>query len=84
MLIFLVIERKLLFSFAVLFLKEAVFYGNNARVAELVDALDSKSKFEKGKKECRSGGIGRHDGFKIHCSQGLRVRFPPSVLKKLR
>ena len=55
-----------------------------ASVAELVDALDSKSRFEKGKKVCRSGGIGRHDGFKIHCSQGLRVRFPPSVLKKLR
>ncbi len=55
-----------------------------ALVVELVDTLDSKSKFEKGKKVCRSGGIGRHDGFKIHCSQGLRVRFPPSVLKKLR
>ena len=55
-----------------------------ASVAELVDALDSKSRFEKEKIVCRSGGIGRHDGFKIHCSQGLRVRFPPSVLKKLR
>ncbi len=55
-----------------------------AQVAELVDALDSKSRFEKEKIVCRSGGIGRHDGFKIHCSQGLRVRFPPSVQKKLR
>ena len=49
-----------------------------ASVAELVDALDSKSRFEKEKIVCRSGGIGRHAGFKTQFLR-VRVRFPPGV-----
>ena len=53
-----------------------IFASQLAQVAELVDLSadrqarkDSKSQAKWTYINCRSGGIGRHDGFKIHCSQ---------------